>query len=48
MASGGCLLYFWLNVNALEFVRVSVIARKFIGVLLGTVNCTIPSPDDVG
>ena len=38
----------WLKVIVLEFVMVSVIARKCIGASLGNVNCTIPSVDDVG
>ena len=38
----------WLNVTVLEFVMVSIIARKFRGASLGTVNCTIPNHDEVG
>ena len=38
----------WLKVTVLEFVIVSIIAGKFIGAALGTVNSTIPSQDDVG
>ena len=33
----------WLKVSVLEFVMVSIIARKFTGASLGTVNSTIPS-----
>ena len=36
----------WLNVTVFGFVMVSIIARKFIGALLETVNFTIPSLDD--
>ena len=38
----------WLKVTVLEFVMVSIIAGKFIGASLGTVNSTIPNLDDVG
>ena len=38
----------WLNMTGFGFVMVSFIARKFIGALVGTVNCTIPGLDDVG
>ena len=37
-----------LKVIILEFVMVSIIAGKFIGALLGTVNSTIPNLYDVG
>ena len=36
------------KVTVLELVIVSIIAGKFIGALLGTVNSTIPNLDDVG
>ena len=35
----------WLNVTVLEFVMVSIIAGKFIGDSLGTVNFTMPNLD---
>ena len=39
---------FWVNITVFEFVMVSFIARKFIGALLETVNCTMPNLDEVG
>ena len=42
--SSGC----WLNVTVFELVMVSIIAGKFIGASLGTVNCTMPNLDEVG
>ena len=37
-----------LKVTVLELVMVSIIAGKFIGALLGTINSTMPNLDDVG
>ena len=37
-----------LKVTVLELVMMSIIAGKFIGASLGTVNSTIPNLDDVG
>ena len=36
-----------LKVTVLELVMVSIIAGKFIGALLGTVNSTIPNLNNV-
>ena len=38
----------WLNIYVFELVMVSIIARKFLGALLGTANCTMPNLDEVG
>ena len=38
----------WLKVTVLELVMVSIIAGKFIGASLGTINSTIPNLNDVG
>ena len=37
-----------LKVTVLEFLMMSIIAGKFIGASLGTVNSTIPNLDDAG
>ena len=44
----GNVFYLLAEGDCFGFVMVSIIARKFMCALLGTVNCTIPSLDDVG